>query len=696
MKAAMPFLIAPFLFVQASWSQPCVPESDSLALIEFFNVMNGSNWSNPWVASLPMDSLSGITLDSQRCVERLFVSDTMLVGQIPNLNLPHLKFLVLVNSTSDSIAMDTLPNFEKLNQLVSMKIHLGERLRGIVPDLDNLENLIVMDLSNNSLTGVSNSINLPNLHNLNLSNNKLVEVHDFSLPDLKTLNLSNNELVSVSNFDLPDLRNLYLLFNELVEVSDFDMPNLTILNLSINKLKVVPDFDLPSLTNLDLSNNDLEEVPDFNLPTLTLLRLSNNDLIEVPDFSNLTELVELHLVGNKLEQTPSFIFPNLTRLDLEKNQLVEMPILSNLLSIKRIDLSHNRISGEIPDFGLVAPSIERIFLNNNLFDACTELQLSSGLDSIVKVGHNRLTFDDLLLGNNHEFIYYLDPQDTIPVNPTFTQTTNGSILIHLGFDDNVDSSTYQWFKDDTILVEETNTNVLEVGCEDYPLTDSFHVTVTNSTAIGLYGDTLTLITNKFTINDVEDREALMKFFRAMNGTNWSDSIKWDTLRPVCTWYGVTLNTDRRVEKLEIKDDNLMGQLPDLNLPFLKVLSLINESGNSPFAGSLPNFSMLNQLARMVIRFGEGLMGELPDFDALDSLQYLDLSNNALMDEVSDFSNLHFLDTLLLGHNDLSGQLPNFSNLPSIKAIDLSHNQLTGVIPNFDQLPPSINSILPEP
>lgn len=57
-----------------------------------------------------------------------------------------------------------------------------------------------------------------------------------------------------------------------------------------------------------------------------------------------------------------------------------------------------------------------------------------------------------------------------------------------------------------------------------------------------------------------DRVFLMQLFRATSGSSWENSAGWGTARPLGEWYGVTVDDEGRVVKLDLQDNNLDGGL----------------------------------------------------------------------------------------------------------------------------------------
>jgi gliding motility-associated-like protein len=176
-----------------------------------------------------------------------------------------------------------------------------------------------------------------------------------------------------------------------------------------------------------------------------------------------------------------------------------------------------------------------------------------------------------------------------------------------------------------------------------------------------------------------DSLELVRLYNATNGAGWTvrnengTTSPWVLSQPMTTWYGVNL-TNGRVTNIFLSSIQLIGTIPNFNLPNLRQLSL----SNNQLSGSIPNFNLPN-LQELYLNNNQ-LSGTIPNFN-LPNLQPLDLSRNQLSGTIPNF-NLPNLTILFLGRNQLSGSIPNF-NLPNLALLNLSDNQLSGSIPNFN-------------
>jgi PKD repeat protein len=177
-------------------------------------------------------------------------------------------------------------------------------------------------------------------------------------------------------------------------------------------------------------------------------------------------------------------------------------------------------------------------------------------------------------------------------------------------------------------------------------------------------------------NPYQDSLALVSLYNATGGNGWKTKANWKTVgRPISTWHGVVVNDQGCVEGLHLPNNQLSGNLPNLNLPCLKELDL---SGNW-LTGNIPSFETYPLINKISLA-GNRLSGRIHHFN-LPYLQELSLARNFLTDTIPNF----YLPNLLhlsLDSNLLTGKIPNFY-LPNLKTLSLHHNRLTGEIANFN-------------
>ncbi|XP_056645424.1 chondroadherin-like [Diorhabda sublineata] len=179
----------------------------------------------------------------------------------------------------------------------------------------------------------------PELHELDLSNNRIVQIY-FSFPfyeKLIYLNLSTNKIKTLGNSN----------FNSQINLTHLDLSSNQIENITKDTFK-----GLKSLTHLDLSRNNLKE-------------------LHVAAFRDLYSLIVLKLFSNKivhLDQGLLMTTKNLKELHLNDNQLLEIPadILIDTLHLIHLSLSKNYIrelkEGAIPNL----PDLQTLLLDDNI------------------------------------------------------------------------------------------------------------------------------------------------------------------------------------------------------------------------------------------------------------------------------------------------------------------------------------------
>ncbi|XP_038682118.1 probable leucine-rich repeat receptor-like protein kinase At5g49770 [Tripterygium wilfordii] len=130
----------------------------------------------------------------------------------------------------------------------------------------------------------------------------------------------------------------------------------------------------------------------------------------------------------------------------------------------------------------------------------------------------------------------------------------------------------------------------------------------------------------------------------------------------------------------LDSNQLSGSIPS-TLVFVKTLEVLRLDRNS-LGGFVPsNFNNLTSLQELYLSNNK-LSGPLPNLTGLNSLNYLDLSNNSLdtSDVPSWFSTVQSLTTLMMEDCRIQGEVPvSLFGLPNLETVVLRRNYLNGTL-----------------
>jgi len=194
-----------------------------------------------------------------------------------------------------NIYLDIIPDaFANLKKLQNFWFYDSPIVK-VTEKLGTLDNLLMLTLSNCSLTHLPNLSNLQKLWSLDLRNNRLSRVD--GIPDVLFLDLPGNFFNYIPILNNPEkLRFLTMNNNPVENIAPImfykNLEGLSLRNLTLTS--ILPDIDkLQKLLYVDFSNNKISHVPNniFNLPLLEQFNITNN-LLSTNEIQSIREAFE--------------------------------------------------------------------------------------------------------------------------------------------------------------------------------------------------------------------------------------------------------------------------------------------------------------------------------------------------------------------------------------------------------------------
>ncbi|KAJ7968530.1 Leucine-rich repeat receptor protein kinase [Quillaja saponaria] len=636
--------------------------------------------------SVEVDNLQWLhSLSSLKYLDLSYVNLTKASDWLLSLNtLSSLSTLHLSNCE-----LDQIPSLENVNftSLTTIDISFNN-FNSLIPNwMFNLTRLESLSLAFSNFTGeLSHHFgNLCNLKRVDMSANNLLGdiskvLEGCYFDRLTSLDLSSNQFSGSLTDQIGSFKSLYnleLQYNLIsgsIPVTIGELSSLVKLHFSFNQLNGTIPESLGSLLNLkefDIEGNNLEgEVSDIhfsNLTKLRALRASGNPLILkvsphwIPPF----HLEEIGLGSWKVGP----LFPkwlrsksNCTSLDLSDAGISDViPTwfwnLANHISF--LNLSHNQISGEIPDMLEHGYGYASIFLAFNQFKGqvprisfnVTELDLS----------HNSFTGSiSHILCHEMDIHYELE-------------------FLHLGDNRLTGEIPNCWMNWTSLQVIVLNNNNLtgEIPSSIGNLHDlaSFHVRNNN-----LHGSlpssmqncewlsTIDLSINEFTGKLPKWIGLLNLVFLNLRRNKFTGQIPFE----LCHLSSLQV--------MDLADNNLCGTIPSC---FKNFTAMTSEKHSQVATSYVFLFHLFREEAFVVTK------GREDKYTTILGLQsILDLSCNSLSAKIpEELTMLKGLTSLNLSGNHLTGKIPEkVGNMVRLESLDLSRNQLSG------EIPPSISRL----
>lgn len=187
-------------------------------------------------------------------------------------------------------------------------------------------------------------------------------------------------------------------------------------------------------------------------------------------------------------------------------------------------------------------------------------------------------------------------------------------------------------------------------------------------------------------SDPDDRAVLVKLYNSTNGDDWHNNDNWLSERPIGAWKGVVTDAQGKVTRLDLRFNNLNGELP-IELANLSELRFLDMSINEIYGSIPPEIGRMTNLEKLDLA-GNKLSGPLPDELAdLVNLVDLTLTSNELTGEFPSWmGGLQRLENLHLGDNRLMGDFTTYVEdlepLKDLSAMSIAGNSFSGCLPTI--------------
>lgn len=568
---------------------------DSLALIELYNSTNGSNWKVKWNFNQPLNSWYGITITGGR-VTALNLKSNNLTGIIPSRirNLDSLASLNLegnrITGLPDLSAMAKFTQLKVANNyltLSDLKANLSKfsdstnyspqfSRTGKKYRLNRSQNLTLKGgihragytyqwfHQNNLMSGqVDSTLNLVNLQieDSGLYNCR-IEVNDAVLIDLVLVSQPDTLLVNLSPTD--------------IQLSDYQFPENKPTGTFIGRLSTLtPDSDTlhtytitgADRTKFTITADSLKSNFSFDYESEKLYNIT----ITATDRGGLSVSKAFNISITNVNERPL----SLTLSDSITPENGSTGTLVGRFNTRDIDTRDNHI------YTLTGGNLAGFSIFGNRLETAKSLDYETDSIYIIEV-----TTQDLGgLTYSQNFTIKVTNVNEAPQAITLSNNTisenkpAGTLVGNLSTSDpdSSDSHVYKLTGFGAYAFSITGTTLKNKGPFDFENKSKYEVEITVTDRGGLTKtDTFTIqvanVIEHIEGSRLRDSLALVALYANTGGSNWTRD--WDLDQPLETWHGVKI-TDTRVVELNLKANNLVGQIPNAfkDISHLKVLDL---------------------------------------------------------------------------------------------------------------------------
>lgn len=189
-------------------------------------------------------------------------------------------------------------------------------------------------------------------------------------------------------------------------------------------------------------------------------------------------------------------------------------------------------------------------------------------------------------------------------------------------------------------------------------------------------------TLKITQPIYEERIALIKFYKALNGDEWTKNENWCSDKTISEWYGIRAINDAFVSSIWLPGDAYIeGELPSCITSLKNLRELCFEG--TRMSGKLPsNIGDLTKLQHIAIK-NCNFSGTIPEsLKNCKELEIVDLSHNNFSDAIPEFFfQLPRLHSIELNHNKFKSFSMNSNPIEGdLVYMSIDNNEISSSIP----------------
>lgn len=266
--------------------------------------------------------------------------------------IPYINNLTIQGYTLSDLSF--LTGFTTLQSLDLTGCRLAPESLEVLAGLPALRQL---NLAETGLSTIAGLENVQNLTVLNLRNNTIRNLEPLShMVTLQELNLTHNALTDLSALTpLTELQKLDVSFNSLTSLAPLaNCPKLTWLDAGNNQLESLSGVE--GLSLLTYLGADFNKLTDISLlagnAALETLKVANNDISDLSALGNLVKLDGLYFSHNAVTDLPKWPDGSALRIiDGSNNQITSIENLRNMTELSNVYLDYNEITSIEPITG---------------------------------------------------------------------------------------------------------------------------------------------------------------------------------------------------------------------------------------------------------------------------------------------------------------------------------------------------------